>query len=124
MPNNPRAVDNLIPAKKGEVRNPNGKPKGTKHLSTWIQDLLNDESFEAELLDNKLQYKGAPVKAIITVGIMKALEGDNRWAEWLAKHGYGEKLDITSKGERLEASPIIISNIKPRGETGDEQIQA
>jgi len=26
--NNPNAVDNLIPVKKGEVRNPTGRPKG------------------------------------------------------------------------------------------------
>lgn len=86
---------NLIPAKKGEVRNPKGKPKGTKHISTWIQELLNDEEFTLDnFMFNGKQFKGAPLKAIITVAIMNSLQGDNKWAEWLAKHGYGNQLNL------------------------------
>ena len=33
MPNNPNAVKNLIPAKKGEVRNPHGRPKHPKNFA-------------------------------------------------------------------------------------------
>lgn len=37
--------DYLIPAQKGEVRNPNGKPKGTKNRSTiarkWLETMQN-----------------------------------------------------------------------------------
>jgi hypothetical protein len=97
MPNNPNAVDNLIPAKKGEVRNPKGKPKGTKHISTWIQEMLNDEEFETNILDAKkgmIEYKGAPLKAIIGVAMNRAIndpKGGQQWAEWLAKHGYGNR---------------------------------
>lgn len=83
--------------KPGQSGNPKGKPKGAKHLSTWIQELLNDEEFEARLLDAKVgykDYKGAPIKAIIGVAITKAVNGDTRWAEWLAKHGYGTNLNI------------------------------
>lgn len=100
MPNNPNAVDNLIPAKKGEVRNPKGKPKGTKHISTWIQEMLNDEEFETVLVDAKkgaIDYKGAPLKAIIKVAVHKAIHDKERgqqWAEWLAKHGYGNRTII------------------------------
>lgn len=114
-----KSLDNLIPAKKGEIRNPNGKPKGTKHIATWIKEILNDEAFEARILDSKIgikNYKGAPLKAIIEVAIVKSLQGDQRWAEWLAKHGWGTKVDITSGGERIEASPIIISQIEARKE--------
>lgn len=90
--------------KPGQSGNPQGVPKGTKHLSTHIQDLLNDEEFETNILDSKVgirAYKGAPVKAIIEVAIKHALNGDQRWAEWLAKHGYGDKLDITTGGDKL-----------------------
>jgi hypothetical protein len=76
--------------KKGVAPNPNGRPKGSLSLSTHIQKLLNDEEFTLEnFLFNGKTFKGAPIKAIITVAIMQAMQGDNKWAEWLAKHGYG-----------------------------------
>lgn len=83
--------------KPGKSGNPNGVPKGTKHISTWIQELLNDEKFEARILDSSLRlidYKGAPIKAIIGVAMQKALAGDQRWADWLAKYGYGTKVEL------------------------------
>lgn len=40
MPNNPNAIDNLILIKKGEVRNPTGRPK---KISTIIQDVFLQE---------------------------------------------------------------------------------
>jgi hypothetical protein len=85
--------------KPGQSGNPNGVPKGTKQLSTWIQKLLNDEKFEYIILSGKqkgntITYKGAPVKAIVGVAIHKAMKGDVKWAEWLAKHGYGSKIVV------------------------------
>lgn len=82
---------NLIPAKKGEIRNPKGKPKGTLHLSTHIQNALNDPEFELKLKDGSI-LKEMPIKAIIKTAIAKSVSGDTRAMEWLAKHGYGEKL--------------------------------
>lgn len=92
---------NLIPAKKGEVRNPNGKPKGTIHLSTHIQEMLNDPEFELKLKDGSL-LKERPIKAIIKTAVAKSISGDNRWAEWLAKHGYGEKINLEVNDSRKE----------------------
>jgi hypothetical protein len=40
MPNNPNAADNLKPIKKGEVRNPTGRPK---KISTIIHDVFLEE---------------------------------------------------------------------------------
>lgn len=83
--------------KPGQSGNPKGKPKGTKHISTWIQEMLNDEDFETNILDAKkgmIEYKGAPLKAIIGVAMQRAIQdpkGGQQWAEWLAKHGYGNR---------------------------------
>lgn len=82
--------------------------RGSKHISTWIQDMLNDPDFEANILDSKkgmLEFKGAPLKAIIQVAINKAINDPktgNQWAEWLAKHGYGEKLKLEVSDARKE----------------------
>lgn len=98
--------------KPGQSGNPAGLPKGTKQLSTWIQELMNDEEFEFIILSGRgkgknsrsqLSYKGAPIKAIIGVAIHKAIKGDQKWAEWLAKHGYGSKI-ILGAEDPVEAA--------------------
>jgi hypothetical protein len=77
------------------------KPKGAIHLSTRIQNMMNDESFEANILDPKIgikAYKGTPAQAIIQVALTKALAGDAKMMEWLAKYGYGTKQEIEHTG--------------------------
>lgn len=78
-----------------DPRRVNGAPKGTKHIATWIKDMLNDEEFETLLthpIKGYVEFKGAPLKAIIETAIKRAIAGDYRWADWLAKHGYGTKI--------------------------------
>lgn len=96
--------------KPGKSGNPAGKKKGTVHLSTHIQNLLNDEEFTIEnWMGTGVKYKDVPIKAIITVAIYNALQGDNKWAEWLAKHGYGTNVDITSGGDKIQ--PLMVQFI-------------
>lgn len=104
---------NLKPWKPGQSGNPAGMKKGTKHISTWIQEMLNDEDFETMLLDSRkgmVEFKGAPLKAIIKTAVFRASQGDDKAREWLAKYGYGTKLDVTSDGEKLEGLVIIKTN--------------
>ena len=94
--------ENLTPWKPGQSGNPACKPKGTKHLSTHIQELLNDEEFETMLSDPRegwKTYKGAPVKAIVKVMSIKAMQGDVKAFDALAKYGYGQKLEVEHSGE-------------------------
>lgn len=72
-----------------------GVPKGTKHISTWIQEMLNDPDFEIVLeVQGKEAEKitGAPLKAIINTAVIRAAGGDKQWADWLANNGYGSKV--------------------------------
>lgn len=87
---------NLKPWKPGQSGNPKGKPKGTKHLSTWIQELMEDKSVIRTIPGNKGETL-APIEAIIRTLIVKAVEGDVKAFDLLAKYGYGTKLDLTSK---------------------------
>lgn len=98
-------IDNLTPWQPGQSGNPKGKPKGYKHISTWIQEMLNDEEFTAWLpgvKDGYKEYKGAPLKAIVQTALIKAATGDKDSREWLAKYGYGAKLTLAND----EESPI------------------
>jgi hypothetical protein len=87
--------------KPGQSGNPAGKPKGTKHLSTYIQEALTDENFELKLKDGTI-LKEMPIKAIIKTAVAKSVSGDTRAMEWLAKHGYGDKLVLEINDPRKE----------------------
>lgn len=93
--------------------------KGSKHISTWIQDMLNDEEFETLLshpTKGYIEFKGAPLKAIIQTAMRKAIGGDKQWADWLAIHGYGTKqvLEVNDpRKEILERYGLGDDNDKP-----------
>lgn len=85
----------------GQSGNPAGKKPGTIHLSTHIQNMLNDENFELKLKDGTI-LKEMPIKAIIKTAVAKSVSGDTRAMEWLAKHGYGEKIKVEIEDPRKE----------------------
>lgn len=96
---------NLKPWPPGQSGNPSGKPKGTLNLSTLIQNRLNDPSLELTL-KNKKKFKGRATEAMIDALAIKAIDGDVRAFEALAKYGYGNKVDITSEN-RMLPTPIL-----------------
>ncbi len=62
--------------------------------------MMEDESFTRKLANGKTK-KEAPVKAIVIALIGKALDGDLKAVDLLAKYGYGTKVDVTSKDKQL-----------------------
>lgn len=40
MANNPKAKENLVPIPKGTTRNPNGRPVGSRNVSTVLKEML------------------------------------------------------------------------------------
>lgn len=76
--------------KPGQSGNPAGKPKGARHLSSVIQELMDDDDFELKLKDGKT-LKGRPSRKLTEVMYGMAVSGNVKAAEWLAKHGYGTK---------------------------------
>lgn len=80
-----------------DPRRMNGKPKGTVHLSTLIQKLANVDWEKTSLSskdDLKKKYGKNGIEALVYVAFSKAMSGDTRAMDWLAKHGYGEKLNV------------------------------
>lgn len=68
--------------------------KGSKHTATWINELLNDESFVATIQQGLQvkEYKGAPIKAIIGAQIRLAINGDTKATDVLFKYSVPQKL--------------------------------
>lgn len=113
---------NLIPAKKGEIRNPNGKPKGTRHLSTIIRNIMEDIDWGKTNLKNKdevqAKYGTKGWDALTYVAVTKAMAGDPKAMDWLAKNGFGTKLDLTTDDEPL--NKVIVEWAKPVDEQDED----
>ena len=106
-----------------DPRRHNGRPKGRKNLATIVRELEN-EDFDwdklAIIADNeklkkaidKLKQYGSPWRAITIRALIDSLGGDKKAMEYLRKSGYGDKLDVTTKGDKI-IQPLIIPDITP-----------
>lgn len=92
---------------KGQSGNPAGKPKGAKHINTWIQELLEDEDFAAKIrIGFEIKdFKGAPLEAMIKAQMIKAIEGDTKAFDTLAKYGWSQKQEIDTNVTMVQ--PIL-----------------
>lgn len=84
--------------------------KGSKHLSTIIRELADSIDWDKTTLKNKdelkAKYGGQGWLAIVHVAFTKAMTGDTKAMEWLAKNGYGNKIDITTDDKPLNISLV------------------
>jgi hypothetical protein len=102
--------------KPGVSGNPLGKPKGSKHINTWVQEILSDEEFEAVLLDSKkgiVEYKGAPLVAILKAQVQMALNSKDesikiKATDLLLKHGWTQKIEQENTGQQ----ELIIKHVR------------
>ena len=90
----------------GQSGNPSGNYKGTRHLSSRIQDMLDDDNFLYTFKDGTV-FKGRPIEAILRALILKAMDGDMRAFELLAKYGYGTRVDIQTAQQGVPILPIM-----------------
>lgn len=72
-------LENLIPIQKGEVRNPKGRPKGSRNRSTIIREIL--ELVNETGKDNEYSINMAQVE--------KALNGDTLAYKAIMDSAYG-----------------------------------
>ncbi len=89
-----KQLANLIPAKKGEVRNPYGAPRKLPDLDLLMAEILGEEK------DGK-----TAAQAILAALRAKASRGDIRAAEVLLNRGYGmpkQKTELSVDNSFLE----------------------
>lgn len=107
---------NLTPVQPGQVLNPNGRPKGSKNLSTIIRE-LEAEDFDWSLVPIKqkdaARQIGSPWRAIVFTAVAKAYSGDVAAMKWLKDSGYGSQVDITSGGAPLNVMIESVYANKP-----------
>lgn len=110
--------------KPGQSGNPAGPKPGYKHLSTYIKEMMEDPNFEMFLQEAEGRpykiIKGKPIEAIVKAALRKAAAGDPVSREWLAKYGYGLKIDAPP-GDPI-AAILAAYGIQIRGEDNDKQI--
>ena len=100
--------ENIIPPKPGEVRNPNGRPKGSRNRSTIAREWLEMEMQQNNPITKqkeKMQVQDAVTLALIG----KALKGDVAAFRELMDSAYGKlinNLDVKSDGEKIQFDPF------------------
>ena len=94
---------NLIPAKKGEVRNPNGKPKGIPNTKTRLQRLLALTQHMTNPVTG--EKEGFTVAEQMDLAqIIAARKGDTRAYNAIVDRLEGkaaQSMDITTNGKDL-----------------------
>jgi hypothetical protein len=84
--------------------------KNSKHLKTLIQEIGNNIEWDKTTLKDKAQMKAMygnnAWKALTYVAFTKAMAGDPKAMDWLAKNGYGQNIDITTGGEKLNIALV------------------
>lgn len=65
--------------------------------------MMEDDQFTRKLANGRTK-KEMPVKAIVSTLISKAMDGDMRAIDLLAKYGYGTRLDVTTKDQPFSFS--------------------
>lgn len=117
---NQKSKDNLKPAEKGEIRNPNGKPKGTQNRNTIARRVLAMEvNVPTDLYEHfQGMYPDLPktmtIEMIATLSVMKKAINDGEYLHYKAimDSAYGapkQEIDMTSEGERINPTVTIFN---------------
>lgn len=99
----------LIPPKPGEVRNPNGRPKGALDMSTRVKRIMRmkidwDKIHIADTTKLRERYGDQAVAdAMIWIQVSKALTGDTKAFDSVRKAGWGDLI----KGEIEEKLDVV-----------------
>lgn len=83
-----------------------GRKPGTKPWAIVIREMVEDENFEIKFKDGTARKY--PAKILTEVMLRKAASGDVQAFNALAKYVIGDKVDITTLGEKLETPAVYL----------------
>ena len=103
--------ENIIPPKKGEIRNPKGKPVGTKNRSTILKKWIEVNAKVTNPITK--QEEGGTVEDLITIALItKALAGDVQAIKEINDTLYGKLTENQKIDVNVPQLPTI--NIKTK----------
>lgn len=115
-------INNLIPFQKGyDSRRQNGRKVGSKNVSTIVKELLDSDL--SEITNDKIkslvkkQNAKSVKEAILSVAIIKSLNGDIRTMQWLFSY-----LDVAENIDQLglfNGGEIQITVVDPKSNKSD-----
>jgi len=116
---------NLIPAKKGEVRNPNGRPHGAKNRSTVVRQILAMTAVMPDSIYAKIRDMYPEIAKTMTVEEMATLVMVNRAITKQDPAAYKAIMDSAYglPKQTIETETLPPGQRDPRAMT-DEEIQA
>ena len=101
MPN----PENIKPPQIGEVRNPNGKPKGTRNRSTIVREWLEVvQRIKNPITNETEELSQADIMTLALIS--KARKGDVAAFKELMDSGFGKVKDVVE--QHIEGLPKII----------------
>jgi len=116
-----KSIDNLQPPEKGEVRNPNGRPVGSKNTKTILERFLNLEMKQKNPFTQEIEDMTV-LELMNLKQIANALEGDlAAFKEIIDRHEgkVMQKTDVTSGGDKIQSTTKIDITM-PDGKTIDD----
>jgi len=114
--NKKMSKEDLIPFKKGQSGNPNGRPKGSRNRSTIVKEVLQMLSKEDNPLTGQEEWLTNEQRMTISI-LLKALKGDVNAYKALMDSAYGtakDTVDINSNEKRSIDFKHLISGIKAK----------
>jgi hypothetical protein len=108
---NKKSLDNMIPPKKGEIRNPNGRPKGSLNSKTILLKFLALRKTIENLFNDGASEEFTLMELINLKQIANAMDGDLHAYREIMDRTEGkvtQQIDATTNGESLNDKPFVI----------------
>jgi hypothetical protein len=103
---------NIIPPKKGEVRNPNGRPVGSKNTKTILERFLNLEMKQKNPFTQEIENMSV-LELMNLKQIANALEGDlQAFREIIDRHEGKVSTKVESLNLNIDAGKLTDEEIK------------
>jgi len=104
--------ENIIPPVKGERRNPNGRPVGSKNRKTLLKKWLELNANVLKPITNE-ETAGTVEDAVYLALIKKALEGDVNAIKEISDTMYGKLTDKTEHSGGMEITGFTVKVKRP-----------